>query len=363
MSSLEFSQKSKQEASLLKNKQSSPEESITRARKIFAMIDQEELKKVFADMIKKTNAPKHRCEDDFPEHLPPFVREGQDTVGALLKERFPVSSTQDSVSRVHFVSDKKSRSKGSLGSADVHGRTIQITPELLSQENFPFHLLSVYAHELTHLLATTHTNKLGYRNVGTVDTAYGISTDSFYVNQLKAGLSKESQEELPLFIDLVESLDEALTEYITDSVVNEYIRRTGTRSVFEDKTPDRKLYPIARKKLDSFIDILSEASGFDKEIVTQALVRTYFDNGKFFDISSLLGKSPQEKQQIIDTFANGFNFIMDRYDIKSEEERLKSIHKIKHNRQARYWVTSLFGLDQYEKDEPKAGAAAPAKKK
>ena len=327
------------------------QETILRAERIFEMIDKEELKKVFVDIIKKTDAPKHRYEKIFPPHLPSTIRRGQDTAQALVEERFS-SSRMGFSGQVSFVSSKDASVDGN-GAAHFLHKEIEIVPERLVQENFNHDLLRVYAHEVAHLLATKGVSDSDSSHYEEWGTRKGYYDNKAFLFELEKDLSENDKVNIPIFVDIVETLDEALTEYIADGVANEYIRRTGDRATFGDTGAGAAVeaYVHERKVLDSFVDGLSEVSGFDKEVVTQALVRTYFDNGKFFDLSSLVGQTGEEKARIMETFVNGFNFIMDRYDVNIEKEKVATLDGIKNDPQKRYWVTSLFGLDEYEKDE------------
>ena len=329
------------------------QETILRAERIFEMIDKEELKKVFIDIIKKTDAPKHRYENDFPSHLPSIIRRGEDTAQALVEERFSKRKFGSS-SNVSFVTSEEARGSGRGSITHLH-RDIEIVPEKLIQENFNHDLLRTYVHETTHIMAMgSMVYSDGVAPYGEMGATRGSDDYEAFLFEMEKDLPEEYKNLVLPFVEMTIMLDEALTEYITDAVTTEYIRRTGDGAQFGDTGIGSSVeaYSYGRKILDSFIDGLSEISGFDKETVTQALVRTYFDNGKFFDLPSLLGKTEEEKVEIIETFIKGFDFIMDRYAVNVEKKKHDALDGIKDDPQKRYWVMSLFGLDGYEKGDP-----------
>jgi len=356
---LDFPPKQEKEIVLSPEEQVSLEESISRAKKIFAMIDQEELKKVFADVIQKTDAPHIRYQTDVMPNAPfPTTPEYATTVHSLIEQRF------QNLDKITFVAQHKVDKK-SVAHVTPFDTQMVIAPQNLSSENFNNELLSTYVHELTHRLALTATrgqdDKYVYKEMGTRRRHWDRES---YVEDISKGLTDEYKQKLSSVIGLIKGLDEALTEYIADSITNEYIRRTGTRLLFEDKNKGELVgYGVERVDLHMFIEYLGEITGFDNELVTQALVRTYFENNKLLDLSRLEGASKQEKEELIDLWFTLVRYI--HYEIAETLEKRKAERGQQDNveketeglqpksvQQERYWVKALFHLDQYKKNEP-----------
>lgn len=152
----------------------------------------------------------------------------------------------------------------------------QISLNAKSLSENPARTLHVLIHEELHAIS---------------DSSHFVSTEEFEIKDIKMGvhnvITKRPTDKMfsdeDIVVDQYEAANEGITELITNSIVDEYLKRTGDTNLYGKDQLEQSVqfskyehsYSKYQNAIRFFISVISTISNIPEDVVTASITRTY----------------------------------------------------------------------------------------